>query len=94
HDEATFDLSSGRLNILSTVADGHGKVLARQWHSFREYTAEEVLTRVRAVGLEVTSIHASLEPRPRPPGPADSSWQVVARKPRSARPIGRYPRTA
>lgn len=83
HDEATFDLGSGRLNILSTLADGQGKVLARQWHSFREYTVEEVLARVRSAGLEVASVHASLDARPRRPGATDSSWQVVARRPRS-----------
>ncbi len=83
HDEATFDVGSGRLNILSTLADGGGKVLARQWHSFREYTDDEVLARVRSARLEVASVHAALDPRPRRPRPTDSSWQVVARRPRS-----------
>lgn len=82
HDEASFDVASGRLNVLSTVADGRGKVLARQWHSFREYTLAEVLEHVRSVGLEPASVHASMDPRPKRPGPADSSWQVVGRRPR------------
>ena len=85
HDEATFDVASGRLQILSTVADGQGKVLARQYHSFREYTVEEILQAVRSAGLEVSAIFAGLGTRPRPPGPADSSWQLVARRRRSGR---------
>jgi 2-polyprenyl-3-methyl-5-hydroxy-6-metoxy-1,4-benzoquinol methylase len=87
HDEASFDTKEGRLNILSTVADGQGKVLARQWHSFREYTPREVQGSVRRAGLEVVSVHSGLARRPGPPRATHSSWQLVAR-----RPEGRCPR--
>lgn len=85
HDEASFDTATGRLNILSLVADGQGKVQARQWHSFREYTVEETVSRVRAAGLEVVEHYAALEPRARPLRSTDSSWQLVARRPVSGR---------
>lgn len=81
HDEASFDAASGRLNILSTIANGEGKVMARQWHSFREYAVPEAIDRVRDAGLQVVSLHASLDPRPRRPRSSDSSWQIVARRP-------------
>lgn len=86
HDEASFDPGSGRLNIMSTVADGDGKVLGRQWHSFREYTVEEVQGRLVSAGLEVRSVHSGMGIPPGRVRSTHSSWQVVARRPEGALP--------
>lgn len=85
HDEATFHAASGRLNIMSTVADGQGKVMARQWHSFREYTVPEVKDRLEKAGLEVGAVYSGLGKRPGPVRPTHSSWQVVATRPGPSR---------
>jgi SAM-dependent methyltransferase len=77
HDEVRWDASRRRMEVMSTLATGEGRVRARQFHDFREYSPQEAVRLARSAGLRTVSLHGGLRPQAGPPRPDDSSFQIV-----------------
>lgn len=77
HDEVRWRPRSRRMEVMSILADGEGRVRARQFHDFREYSPEEIRRLARRAGLRAVSLHGGLRPEEGPPRPEESSFQLV-----------------
>lgn len=86
HDEVDFDPVTSRLQILSTLATGDGKVTARQFHSFREYSIPEMVALAGSAGLTDLHLHPNLSGVPGPVPLTVSNWQLVGA---TGRPLSR-----
>ena len=83
HDEVRWDAPGRRMQVMSTLADGEGRVRARQFHDFREYSFEEIRRLARRAGLRPRSLHGGLRPEEGPPRPDESSFQWVLERDRT-----------